>query len=73
MNDRPATLGAGASAPGAAGPRLLALLDYDGTMTTRECNEIALQPFVGEPWWELEEESYNDRVSHAEVFTGRSG
>jgi HAD superfamily phosphoserine phosphatase-like hydrolase len=52
----------------AAGPRLLALLDYDGTMTTRECNEVALQPFVGDRWWELEEESYNDRMSHAEVF-----
>ena len=37
-------------------------------MTTHECNEIALQPFVGDPWWELEEESYNDRMSHAEVF-----
>jgi hypothetical protein len=56
----------GAETP--ARPRLLALLDYDGTMTTHECNEVALQPFVGDPWWELEEEAYNDRMSHAEVF-----
>jgi 2-hydroxy-3-keto-5-methylthiopentenyl-1-phosphate phosphatase len=57
-----------AGAAGAAAPRLLALLDYDGTMTTHECNEVALQPFVGDEWWELEEESYNDRMSHAECF-----
>jgi 2-hydroxy-3-keto-5-methylthiopentenyl-1-phosphate phosphatase len=76
MTDRPATPSAGAGAPGAAGeagPRLLALLDYDGTMTTHECNEVALQPLVGDPWWELEEESYNDRMSHAEVFDRQIG
>ena len=50
------------------GPRLLALLDYDGTMTTHECNELALQPLVGDEWWALEQESYNDRMSHAECF-----
>ena len=61
----------GAETP--ARPRLLALLDYDGTMTTHECNEVALQPFVGDPWWELEEESYNDRMSHAEVFDRQVG
>jgi len=61
----------GAETP--ARPRLLALLDYDGTMTTHECNEVALQPFVGDPWWELEEESYNDRMSHAEVFDRQIG
>ena len=60
-------------AEAAAGPRLLALLDYDGTMTTHECNEVALQPFVGDRWWELEEESYNDRMSHAEVFDRQIG
>ena len=64
MIDRPTR--AGAASAGA--PRLLALLDYDGTMTTQECNEVALQPFVGDPWWELEEEAYSDRMSHAEVF-----
>ncbi len=57
-----------AGAAGASGPRLLALLDYDGTMTTRECNEVALQPFAGDEWWGLEEEAYKDRMSHAEVF-----
>jgi HAD superfamily phosphoserine phosphatase-like hydrolase len=58
---------------GTAAPRLLALLDYDGTMTTHECNEVALQPFVGDAWWELEEESYNDRMGHAEVFNRQIG
>jgi 2-hydroxy-3-keto-5-methylthiopentenyl-1-phosphate phosphatase len=48
--------------------RILALLDYDGTMTTRECNEIALQPLAGDEWWTLEQEAYADRMSHAEVF-----
>lgn len=60
-------------AAGASSPRLLALLDYDGTMTTHECNEVALQPFVGDAWWELEEEAYNDRMSHAEVFNRQVG
>ena len=69
MSDGPSRAGAA----GAAGPRLLALLDYDGTMTTHECNEIALQPFVGDEWWALEEESYNDRMSHAEVFDRQIG
>jgi HAD superfamily phosphoserine phosphatase-like hydrolase len=69
MTDGPAHAGA-AKAPR---PRLLALLDYDGTMTTHECNELALQPFVGDAWWELEEESYNDRMSHAEVFDRQIG
>jgi len=54
-------------------PRLLALLDYDGTMTTHECNEVALQPFAGDEWWELEEEAYHDRMSHAEVFDRQVG
>lgn len=53
---------------GTRSPRLLALLDYDGTMTTHECNEVALQPFVGDPWWKLEEEACSDRMSHADVF-----
>ena len=55
------------------GRRILALLDYDGTMTTRECNEIALQPLAGDEWWELEEEAYADRMSHAEVFQRQIG
>ena len=53
---------------GTQGPRLLAVLDYDGTMTTHEWNEVALQPFVGDPWWELEEEACCDRMSHADAF-----
>ena len=74
MSARPAEIPARDDGPAARRPpRLLALLDYDGTMTTHECNEVALQPFVGDPWWELEEESYNDRMSHAEVFDRQIG
>ena len=79
MTTAPAQANVGARASGGAGaagsgrPRLLALLDYDGTMTTHECNEVALQPFVGDAWWELEEESYADRMGHAEVFDRQIG
>ncbi len=52
---------------------MLALLDYDGTMTTRECNEIALQRFVGDAWRPLEAEARADRLSHAEVFDRQVG
>ena len=48
--------------------RFLALLDYDGTMTTHECNEIALQRFVGDAWKPLEVEAKADLMSHAECF-----
>lgn len=50
------------------GRRILALLDYDGTMTTHECNEIALQYFVGDAWRPIEDELRADRLSHAEGF-----
>lgn len=64
-------------APGGDGdgpaPRILALLDYDGTMTTRECNEIALQPLADDRWWALEAEAHADRMSHAEVFNRQIG
>lgn len=74
MSARPAKVPAHDDGPAARRPpRLLALLDYDGTMTTQECNEVALQPFVGDPWWELEEEAYHDRMSHAEVFDRQIG
>ena len=43
-----------APADAASPARFLALLDYDGTMTTHECNEIALQRFVGDAWQPLE-------------------
>ena len=52
---------------------MLAFLDYDGTLTTHECNEIVLQRFVGDAWRPLEAEAQADRMSHAESSTGRSG
>ena len=36
---------------------MLAFLDYDGTLTTHECNEIVLQCFVGDAWRPLEAEA----------------
>ena len=54
-------------------PRVLAFLDYDGTMTTHECNEIVLQRFVGDAWRPLEAEARADRMSHAEVFDRQIG
>jgi hypothetical protein len=47
---------------------MLAFLDYDGTLTTHECNEIVLQRFVGDAWRPLEAEAKADRMSHAECF-----
>jgi 2-hydroxy-3-keto-5-methylthiopentenyl-1-phosphate phosphatase len=49
-------------------PRILAILDYDGTLTTRECNEIALQRFVGDAWRPFEVEVRAGRMSHATCF-----
>jgi len=54
-------------------PRILALLDYDGTMTTHECNEIILQRFVGDAWRPFEAEVKADRMSHAECFDRQIG
>jgi len=47
---------------------MLAFFDYDGTITTRECNEVILQRFVGDAWRPLEAEAQADRMGHAEVF-----
>lgn len=69
----PAARPHGACAAGASGPRLLALIDYDGTITTHECNEIVLQHFVGDAWRPLEEEAFADRMSHAEAFDRQIG
>lgn len=48
--------------------RLLAFLDYDGTVTTRECNEIILQNLVGDAWRPFEDEVKAGRMGHAECF-----
>jgi 2-hydroxy-3-keto-5-methylthiopentenyl-1-phosphate phosphatase len=62
-------------APPAAGPlrRLLAFLDYDGTATTRECNEVVLQALVGDAWRPFEDEVRAGRLSHAECFSRQIG
>ncbi len=49
-------------------PRILALLDYDGTVTTRECNEIVFQRLVGDAWRPFENEVREGRMSHAECL-----
>lgn len=46
----------------------LALFDYDGTLTTRECMEVILQRFVGDAWRPLEQDVRNGRLSHAEAL-----
>ena len=53
--------------------RLLAFLDYDGTATTRECNEVVLQELVGDAWRPYEDEVRAGRMSHAECFTRQIG
>jgi 2-hydroxy-3-keto-5-methylthiopentenyl-1-phosphate phosphatase len=53
--------------------RMLAFLDYDGTLTTRECNEIALQKYAGDAWRPIEEELKADRLSHADGFDRQIG
>jgi len=52
---------------------MLAFLDYDGTLTTHECNEIVLTRFVGDAWRPLEAEAKADRMGHAEVFDRQIG
>lgn len=48
--------------------RLLALLDYDGTVTTQECNEVVLQNLVGDAWRHFEDEVRDGRMSHGECL-----
>lgn len=48
--------------------RLLAFLDYDGTVTTHEVNEIVLQQLVGDAWRPFEDEVKAGRMGHAECF-----
>jgi 2-hydroxy-3-keto-5-methylthiopentenyl-1-phosphate phosphatase len=53
--------------------RLLAILDYDGTATTRECNEVVLQQLVGDAWRPFEDEVRAGRMSHAVCFDRQIG
>jgi 2-hydroxy-3-keto-5-methylthiopentenyl-1-phosphate phosphatase len=48
--------------------RLLALLDYDGTLTTRDSNEVVLQRFTGDAWRVFEEAALRGEIGHAECL-----
>jgi hypothetical protein len=48
--------------------RLLLVLDYDGTATVDECNELILQRFTGDAWRPLEARALNGSLTHAECF-----
>jgi HAD superfamily phosphoserine phosphatase-like hydrolase len=61
------TRGGSEPARGLSG-RLLAFLDYDGTITSHECNEIVLQRLVGDAWRPFEDEVKAGRMGHAECF-----
>ncbi|MBN2204858.1 MAG: haloacid dehalogenase-like hydrolase [Thermoleophilia bacterium] len=47
---------------------VLIVLDYDGTVTTHECNEIALTAAVGDAWRPFEEMVHRGEIGHAECF-----
>lgn len=49
-------------------PRLLALFDYDGTVTTHECMEIVLQDLIGDAWRPFEDEVRRGTMSHVECL-----
>jgi 2-hydroxy-3-keto-5-methylthiopentenyl-1-phosphate phosphatase len=48
-------------------PRLLVLLDYDGTTTVQEGMEELLQHFVGDAWRPIEEAMNRGELGHAET------
>jgi 2-hydroxy-3-keto-5-methylthiopentenyl-1-phosphate phosphatase len=47
---------------------VLVVLDYDGTVTTRECNELVLTAAVGDAWRPLEDLVDRGEIGHAECF-----
>jgi 2-hydroxy-3-keto-5-methylthiopentenyl-1-phosphate phosphatase len=49
--------------------RLLVLLDYDGTVTAHECNELVLRNLTGDAWREPEEALHRGLIGHAECFS----
>ena len=48
--------------------RLLVLLDYDGTVTAHECNDLVLQNLTGDAWREPETALHRGLIGHAECF-----
>ena len=49
--------------------RLLVLLDYDGTVTAHECNDLVLQNLTGDAWREPEAALQRGLIGHAECFS----
>jgi 2-hydroxy-3-keto-5-methylthiopentenyl-1-phosphate phosphatase len=49
--------------------RLLVLLDYDGTVTAHECNDLVLQNLTGDAWREPEAALHQGLIGHAECFS----
>lgn len=49
--------------------RLLVLLDYDGTVTAHECNDLVLQNLTGDAWREPEAALRDGLIGHAECFS----
>lgn len=49
--------------------RLLVLLDYDGTVTAHECNDLVLQNLTGDAWREPEAALQAGLIGHAECFS----
>lgn len=52
--------------PSGGGGRFLAILDYDGTITTRECMEIVFQQLIGDAWRPFEDDVRAGRLSPPE-------
>jgi len=48
--------------------RLLAILDYDGTVTEDDCNDIVLTQAVGDAWLESEQAMQRGEITHTEAF-----
>jgi 2-hydroxy-3-keto-5-methylthiopentenyl-1-phosphate phosphatase len=49
--------------------RLLVLLDYDGTVTAHECNDLVLQNLTGDAWRQPEAALQRGLIGHAECFS----
>ena len=44
--------------------RVLLVLDYDGTVTVDECNELILQRFTGDAWRPFEAQARDGSLTH---------
>jgi 2-hydroxy-3-keto-5-methylthiopentenyl-1-phosphate phosphatase len=53
--------------------RLLVILDYDGTITVDDCNEIVLQQAVGDAWRVSEMAMQRGEISPSEAFRRQIG